>query len=85
MMAPDAEIYDYRVFGRWGINTIDAIYRAINDAIEEGCDIINMSLGADRPFNEITRAVKRAHDEEVILVAAAGNDGDGNILTSENA
>ena len=49
MMAPEAEIYDYRVFGNRGMGVDEAISTAIYDAIEEGCDIINMSLGGPVP------------------------------------
>lgn len=85
MMAPEAEIYDYRVFGRFGFSSINkSIARAIRSAMEDGCDIINMSLGAARRDPQIYEAVKEAYDEGVLMVAAAGNSGDGNVLTNEN-
>ena len=86
MMAPEAEIYDYRVFGPWGrMDVTQAITTAIDDAIEEGCDIINISLGGPIPDYNMYRAVRKAHSAGVLLVVAAGNDGDDNILTNEIA
>ncbi len=45
MMAPDAEIYDYRVFGEKGFEVGEAITVSIYEACFDGVDIINMSLG----------------------------------------
>lgn len=85
LMAPDADIYDYRVFGRRGTGIDRAIGLAIDQAIADGCQVINMSLGGPRPSGPIGSAVKRAYDAGVIVVCAAGNEGDGNPLTNENS
>ena len=83
MMAPEAEIYDYRVFGAEG-NGIDiSIARSIRQAVEDGCDVINMSLGGPFASWEIGRAVKYAYENNVPMIVAAGNEGDDNILTNE--
>mmetsp|Transcript_6557 Transcript_6557/g.12358 ORF Transcript_6557/g.12358 Transcript_6557/m.12358 type:complete len:366 (+) Transcript_6557:137-1234(+) len=84
LMAPDAEIYDYRVFGSRGEYSIDqAIVLAIDQARVDGCNVINMSLGGPFPFPPIEAAVKRAYDAGIIVVCAAGNEGDNNPLTNE--
>mmetsp|Transcript_25744 Transcript_25744/g.37754 ORF Transcript_25744/g.37754 Transcript_25744/m.37754 type:complete len:365 (+) Transcript_25744:294-1388(+) len=84
LMAPEAEIYDYRVFGGSGKYSVDqAIVLAIDEARADGCNVINMSLGGPAPFPPIQRAVKRAYDAGIIVVCAAGNDGDDNPLTNE--
>lgn len=85
MMAPDAEIYDYRVFGRYGMGINEAINTAISEAVEDGCDIINMSLGGPVPDWDMYRAMRAAHKAGVVLVVAAGNEGDNKIYTTENA
>lgn len=85
MMAPEAEIYDYRVFGRKGMGVNEAIITAIEDAIEEGCHVINMSLGSSVPDYRIRKAMRKAYKEGIIMVVAAGNEGDGNVLTIENS
>jgi subtilisin family serine protease len=84
LMAPQAEIYDYRVFGSEGkLDITDAIAKAIRDAADEGCHVINMSLGGPYPSPPIQSAVKYAASKGVILVCAAGNEGDNNPLTNE--
>jgi subtilisin len=85
MMAPDAEIYDYRVFGDEGFDVDKAISTAIVEAVFDGCQVINMSLGGGFPDFGIRTAVQFAHSQGVIMVCAAGNEGDGNILTNERS
>lgn len=84
MMAPEAEIYDYRVFGAKGMGVTNAIVASIDEAIEDGCDIINLSLGGPSRSFAMWRAIRKAHREGVLIVAAAGNGGDDNPLTTEN-
>lgn len=85
LMAPEAEIYDYRVFGARGIGVNDAINQAIDDAIDEGCDVINMSLGGPVPDWRMRSLMRKANRAGVIMVVAAGNEGDNNVLTNENS
>ena len=85
MLAPDAEIYDYRVFGDEGFPVDEAIVTCIFEACFDGVDIINMSLGGRWPTNDIRAAIKYAHSKGVIVVCAAGNEGDDNILTNERS
>ncbi len=72
LMAPEAEIYDYRVFGRRGLDILTAIVNAIDQAREDGCKVINMSLGGPVRFPSIEKAIKRAYDAGIIIVVAAG-------------
>lgn len=84
LMAPDAEIYDYRVFGRSGrLEVGEAIAAAIYQAVKDDCKVINMSLGGPSPVSAIRDAVRHAKENGVILVCAAGNEGDNNPLTNE--
>lgn len=83
--APDAEIYDYCVFGAEGWDIDDAIYTSIIEACFDGVDIINMSLGGRWPLSAIQTAVQYAHSQGVIVVTAAGNEGDGDDMTVERS
>jgi len=86
MMAPDAEIYDYRVFGdEGGFDAGAAISTSIFEACFDGVDIINMSLGGRWPSNDTRAAVQYAHSKGIIVVCAAGNEGDANPLTNERS
>ncbi len=81
--APGAQLGVYKVFGSPGYNddtTDDAILAALDDAVSDGMDIVNLSLGtvyAERVDDDIeVAAVKKATDAGVIVVIAAGNSGD---------
>jgi cyanobactin maturation PatA/PatG family protease len=53
--------------------------RAIEQAVQEGAHVINVSGGQRSPTNEaegiLTRALKLCEDNNVLVIAAAGNDG----------
>lgn len=83
MMAPDADIYDYRALGQDGSGSYEQIAAAVNEAVEDGCDIINMSLGGPGATWGLYRAIRNAYNKGVIIVCAAGNEGDANPLTNE--
>ncbi|MBL0159552.1 MAG: S8 family serine peptidase [Bryobacterales bacterium] len=81
-IAPKAHLGVYKVFGTpgWNDYTSDAaIIKAIDDAVSDGMDIINLSLGSDlapRLADDVeVEAVERAVQAGVIVVAAAGNNG----------
>lgn len=86
LMAPEAELYDYRVFGRdGGVEVDEAIALSIYEACYDGCNVINMSLGGRYPSSAIRTAIVYAHSQGVIVVCAAGNEGDNNPLTNERS
>lgn len=75
-VAPGANLRSYRVFPDSGgrASSFD-IAKAIDVAVTEKCDIINMSLGG-APKDDLTRsAIDRAIAAGVVVVAAAGNNG----------
>lgn len=75
-IAPEAQLHAYRVFekGDGGASEF-AIARAIRQAVDDGCDIINLSLGQSSEPIAISREVRRARALGVVCVAATGNDG----------
>lgn len=84
-MAPQAELFDYRVFGDSGDMDGDtAIATAIKQACDDGCQVINMSLRVSFPIKPgVYDAIKYAASKNVIMVCAAGNSGDGDPTTNE--
>lgn len=81
-MAPKAYIGSYKVFGSPNVNdgaTDDAILKAIDDAVNDGMDIISLSLGADAASatdsDPEVKALEHAAAVGVIVVVAAGNNG----------
>jgi len=74
-VAPKAKILAYKVSDNGEAVASDLIVRAIDMAIQDGADIINISLGVNKTNSSIDHAVKRALDKEIFVVTAAGNDG----------
>ena len=51
-----------------------AVVNGINYAVNHGADIINLSLGTDTNFPPLEQAILNARANDVMVVAAAGND-----------
>ncbi len=81
-MAPGAFLGNYKIFGTPGINdytTTAAILAAVNDAMADGMDVINLSVGSLSyvPPSEDAEAValEKAMRAGVVVTISAGNDG----------
>ncbi|MFF2878902.1 S8 family serine peptidase [Gottfriedia sp. NPDC057991] len=76
-VAPDADIYAYRVLGPYGSGSTSAILAGIDKAVTDGMDIISMSLGANYndPLFPTAIAVNNAVLSGATAVVAAGNSG----------
>ncbi|MDM5236430.1 S8 family serine peptidase [Bacillus cereus] len=76
-VAPEVDLYAYRVLGPWGAGSTEGILAGIDKAIEEGMDVINMSLGAQTndPLYATSVATNNAMLSGVVTVVAAGNAG----------
>ncbi|QHS23567.1 S8 family serine peptidase [Virgibacillus sp. MSP4-1] len=86
-VAPDADIYAYRALGPGGVGSSVGIIAAIERAVEDGMDIINLSLGStvNSPDWPTSMAVNRAIDQGVAVVIANGNSGPENWTVSSPA
>ncbi|MEK1828916.1 S8 family peptidase [Priestia megaterium] len=74
-VAPKAELYIAKVLGDNGSGSIQAIVDGVNWAIEQGVDIISMSLGcSEDPGYAFHDAFRRAHEAGIVIVAASGNE-----------
>lgn len=73
--APGATLHAYRVFGR-GEETASSfnIAKGIRQAVDDGCDLINLSLGGSAPVPEVEREIQRARAMGTVCLAAAGNE-----------
>lgn len=74
-VAPDAKFIDYRVLDVNGNGYLKNIIQAITDATNDGCHILNLSLGSDSRNSSLENAVNYAISKGVVVVAAAGNSG----------
>ncbi|MCW2876219.1 MAG: Subtilisin-like protein serine protease-like protein [Sphaerisporangium sp.] len=55
----------------------NVVARGIRYAVDQGADVINMSISKDQPTQQERAAIRYAISKGVVLVAAAGNDGAG--------
>ena len=87
-VAPGAKVIPYRVLDNRGEGYADDATNAINRAVDDGADVINLSLGDTLPFYSdvfsdpaFENALKRAVAADIIVVLAAGNSS---LPTCEN-
>ncbi len=83
--APAAQIYPVRVFGCAGSTNL--VTQAIEWAMSNGMDVINMSLGANEGFADDPDSVaaSNAAAAGIIVCSAAGNAGDSYYIHSSPA
>ncbi len=71
---PEIKIMPLKVFGTDDAETVDVI-EAIAYAVENGADVINLSLGGTEYSKALEDACNAAVAAGTLVVAAAGNDG----------
>ncbi|USK33874.1 S8 family serine peptidase [Bacillus sp. F19] len=78
-VAPDVDLYSYRVLGPWGSGWSTDIIAGIDKAVQDGMDVINLSLGApvNDPLMPESIAINNATLAGVTCTVAAGNSGPG--------
>jgi subtilisin family serine protease len=72
-VAPGAKIMPVRVLGSDGSGSSNSVAAGIRYAVDNGADIINMSLGGSLS-TVIQSAIQYAQQHNVLVVSAAGND-----------
>jgi len=82
-VAPKVWLYAVKVLDRTGRGYVSDVIAGIDWAVENGIDVISMSLGSSSDSQALHDAVDRAYATGVVLVASAGNSGDGNPETNE--
>lgn len=83
-VAPEANLLIVKVLGgEDGSGRYEWIINGINYAVEQKADIISMSLGGPSDEPELKEAIENAVKSGVLVVCAAGNEGDGNDRTEE--
>ncbi|NWQ43506.1 S8 family serine peptidase [Bacillus sp. EB106-08-02-XG196] len=78
-VAPDVDLYGYRVLGPGGRGTSDSVLNGIDQAVKDDMDVINLSLGAtiNDPLYPTSIAINNATLTGVVCNVAAGNAGPG--------
>ena len=76
-VAPDAYIYSVRVLDYAATGTASDITAGLEWCLNNNIQIINMSLGACEDSISVRRAIDVLYDNGILLIAAAGNSGNG--------
>ncbi|MFD2656155.1 S8 family peptidase [Gracilibacillus thailandensis] len=90
-VAPKAKLLSLKALTGEGSGEYDWIIDAINYAVEwrgpnnERARVICMSLGGPNDVDEMHKAIQHAVNQDVSVVVAAGNEGDGDEETPEYA
>ncbi|TWD96471.1 major intracellular serine protease [Neobacillus bataviensis] len=82
-VAPEANLLIVKVLDKNGSGQYDWIINGIYYAIEQQADIISMSLGGPEDVSELHEAIQKAVEHNILVVCAAGNEGDGQDTTNE--
>lgn len=69
-----AQIMALKVLGDKGEGKLSNVIRAVDYAIANGADIINLSFVSFNYSDGMQEAIRRAHKAGIIIVAAAGNE-----------
>ena len=72
---PYVQLYSARILDENKQAPASRVVAAIDWAIEQDVDIINISFGTTVDSEEIHAAIRRAYDAGILIVAAAGNNG----------
>jgi serine protease len=79
--APSAKVMPVRVLDDAGSGSAAVIAHGIGEAVAKGADVVNLSLGGSGlsarllKGGEINQAIRAASEQGVVVVAAAGNEG----------
>ncbi len=82
-VAPDAKLIILKALDKNGAGTLQGVIDAINYAVSLKVDIISMSLGTSTDVNQLHQAIIKAVSSNILMVCAAGNEGDNNFITDE--
>src|SRR5262249_29233777 len=76
-VAPMAFLGNYRVLDGAGEGPDDLIAAGIEEAVKDGFDVLNLSLGetSDSTLNFLDSVVEMAVQSGAVVVVAAGNEG----------
>ncbi|MFB4213046.1 S8 family serine peptidase [Shouchella sp. JSM 1781072] len=82
-VAPDADLYAYRVLGPYGSGATSGVIAGIERSVEDGMDVINLSLGSatNNPIAPTGIATNNAVLAGVTVVTSAGNSGRDGLYT----
>ncbi|MBS3793893.1 MAG: S8 family serine peptidase [Candidatus Thorarchaeota archaeon] len=78
-VAPMTSLYAVRVLDDQGSGYTSDIIAGIDWAINNGMNVISMSLGGGSYDDAFDDAINRAYSADIVVCAASGNDGEGTV------
>ena len=81
-VAPNTELYAVKSLDSRGNGYLSDIIAGLEWAVANDMDVVNMSLGTTSDIQAFHDAIDAAYSAGVVLVAAAGNSGDGDPNTN---
>lgn len=76
--APEAALYGIKVLGADGSGSWSWILAGLDWCVDNGVDVANFSLGSSsHPGRTVERAFENAAASGLLMIASAGNDGEG--------
>ncbi|MFH0854185.1 MAG: S8 family serine peptidase [bacterium] len=73
----DQKIMALKALDGKGYGQVNAVVKAVNYAVENGADIINLSLVGESYSEDLKNALENAYEKGVMIIAAAGNKEGG--------
>jgi len=74
LIAPECRIMPIRAFTPDGMSNAFTVAAAIKYAVDHGANVINLSFGSPKKSAVVREAIKYARQNDVVLVAAMGNE-----------
>ncbi|MBM7624929.1 S8 family peptidase [Sporohalobacter salinus] len=74
-VAPNIELYSIKAFNKDGSAKMSSLIEALQWAIENNIQILNMSFGVDKENETLREAISKTYEAGITMVAASGNDG----------
>lgn len=83
-VAPGVDLGAYKVFGCTGSTTSDIMIAAMEQALADDMDVLNMSIGSAHSWPQYPTAVASDNlvDEGMVVVASIGNEGDTGLYSA---
>ncbi|MFA6534251.1 MAG: S8 family serine peptidase [Patescibacteria group bacterium] len=76
-VAWQAKIMPLRILDNWGMASVPPTLAAVQYAIDNGAEVINLSFQGEFPLLEFQQILEKAYRAGVVIVAAAGNGNHG--------
>ncbi|MFJ7848623.1 S8 family serine peptidase [Peribacillus sp. NPDC097206] len=72
-ISPNSDLYISKVADENGNVRVGNLIKGINWAVEEGVDVINISLELPKGTKELHQAIKKAYKNDIVVISSSGN------------